>query len=132
MTVVGVVEDVRHFGLDGEVRREMFRPYSQLAWPQMTVDGEERYRADGARLASPLGAARDRPGAAGDAHPDDGVGDRGIDRHPPVPDVAARRVLVVALLLAAIGVYGVVSYVSRSGRVRSESAWPSAHGPSKW
>ena len=37
MTVVGVAKDVRHFGLDSDARREMFRPYSQAAWPTMTV-----------------------------------------------------------------------------------------------
>ena len=37
MTVVGVVGNVRHFGLDDIARREMFRPYSQAAWPAMTI-----------------------------------------------------------------------------------------------
>ena len=37
MTVVGVTRDVRHFGLDRVARREIFRPYSQAAWPNMTV-----------------------------------------------------------------------------------------------
>ena len=37
MTVVGLVENVRHFGLESPPEREMFRPYSQAAWPVMTV-----------------------------------------------------------------------------------------------
>ena len=37
MTIVGVVGSVRHFGLDEPVHREMFRPYSQAAWPVMAV-----------------------------------------------------------------------------------------------
>jgi putative ABC transport system permease protein len=36
-TIVGVAEDVRHFGLDSEARREIFMPYTQAAWPVMTV-----------------------------------------------------------------------------------------------
>ena len=37
MTVVGVSASVRHFGLDDIARREIFRPYSQAAWPIMTI-----------------------------------------------------------------------------------------------
>ena len=37
LTVVGVAENVRHFGLDSEARREIFMPYSQAAWPVMTI-----------------------------------------------------------------------------------------------
>ena len=44
MTIVGVAANVRHFGLDDEARREMFRPYSQGAWPVMTIVGEDRRR----------------------------------------------------------------------------------------
>ena len=36
-TVVGITENVRHFGLDSEARREIFMPYAQAAWPVMTV-----------------------------------------------------------------------------------------------
>jgi putative ABC transport system permease protein len=37
ISVVGVVDNARHFGLDSDVRREFFMPYSQYAWPTMTV-----------------------------------------------------------------------------------------------
>ena len=36
-TVVGITENVRHFGLDSEARREIFMPYAQASWPVMTV-----------------------------------------------------------------------------------------------
>ena len=36
-TVVGVVGNVKHFGLDDDARRQIFRPYSQAAWPVMTI-----------------------------------------------------------------------------------------------
>ena len=35
--MVGVAENARHFGLDSDVRREFFVPYSQSAWPVMTI-----------------------------------------------------------------------------------------------
>ena len=53
MTIVGVAANVRHFGLDDEARREMFRPYSQAAWPVMTIVAKTA--ADPAAFA---GAAR--------------------------------------------------------------------------
>ncbi|MEO5896596.1 MAG: ABC transporter permease [Vicinamibacterales bacterium] len=111
LTVVGVVRDVRHFGLDAEMRREMFRPYSQAAWPQMTVT----IKAAGDPLAI---AATAREGL------------RRIDADQPVTRITTMHEVVeesvggrkfpmllmtlfsvIALVLAAIGVYGVVSYV---------------------
>jgi putative ABC transport system permease protein len=37
LTIVGIVDNTRHFGLDREVLREFYAPYSQSAWPVMTV-----------------------------------------------------------------------------------------------
>ncbi|HEY2019215.1 MAG TPA: ABC transporter permease, partial [Bryobacteraceae bacterium] len=37
LTVVGVVGDVHHLGLDTPVRRQFFRPYTQAGWPVMTI-----------------------------------------------------------------------------------------------
>jgi putative ABC transport system permease protein len=37
MVVVGIVDNIRHFGLDSDVRPEFYAPYSQLAWPTMTI-----------------------------------------------------------------------------------------------
>ncbi|HTX38083.1 MAG TPA: ABC transporter permease [Bryobacteraceae bacterium] len=37
LTVVGVVGDVHYLGLDAPVRRQFFRPYMQAGWPVMTV-----------------------------------------------------------------------------------------------
>ena len=110
-TVVGVVADVRHFGLDRAVRREIFRPYSQKAWPVMTVVAKTA--TDPAGYASTLRSAL-----------------QGIDPDLPVGRVSTMEEIVrdstgsrrfpmmllgafgaVALVLAVVGVYGVVSYV---------------------
>jgi len=111
VTVVGVVKDVRHFGLHNPMRREMFRPYSQLAWPSMTVT--VKAAAEPMLLASPVRSAL-----------------RAIDAEQPVTRIRTMDAVIeesigtrrfpmlllgafslVALLLAAIGVYGVVTYI---------------------
>jgi putative ABC transport system permease protein len=111
MTVVGIVANVRHFGLDQNVRREMFRPYSQGAWPTMTVVAKTA--ADPVTYTASIRAAL-----------------QGIDPDLPVARVSTMEAIernstgsrrfpmmllgafgVVAFTLAVLGVYGVVSYV---------------------
>jgi predicted permease len=110
MTVVGVADNVRHFGLDDVARREMFRPYSQAAWPVMTVVAKTA--TDPAGYAPAVRAAL-----------------QGIDPDLPVARVSTMEAIernstgsrrfpmmllaafgAVALALAVVGVYGVVSY----------------------
>jgi putative ABC transport system permease protein len=110
MQVVGVVEDVKHFGLDSQARPEFYVPYEKDPWPFMTV--VVRGSSDPKSLA---GAMRSEVWA--------------VDGDLPVPDiktieqllsdsVARRRFNMlllavfggVALVLAAVGIYGVMSY----------------------
>jgi putative ABC transport system permease protein len=111
LTVVGVVRDVRHFGLDSTARREIFRPYAQAAWPQMTITVKSGPPPSG--IAAPVRQAVQR-----------------IDRDQPVTQLQTMEEVVaesigsrrfpmlllsvfsgVALLLAIVGVYGVVSCI---------------------
>jgi putative ABC transport system permease protein len=111
MTVVGVVGSVRHFGLDDVARREMFRPYSQAAWPVMTIVAKTA--GDPAGFATSVRSALQR------IDPDLPVGrvttmdtiatnSTGTRRFPMILLAAFGA---VALALAVVGVYGVVSYV---------------------
>jgi putative ABC transport system permease protein len=111
LTVVGVAANVRHFGLDSPIRREMFRPYSQAAWPVMTV--VVKTAAEPAGFTAAVRSAL-----------------QGIDPDLPVARVSTMETIarnstgsrrfpmmllgafgIVALALAVVGVYGVVSYV---------------------
>jgi putative ABC transport system permease protein len=111
LTIVGVVRDVRHFGLDTDAYREIYRPYSQVVWPVMTITA--RTAIDPLVMAPAVRAALRR------IDPDQPV--TGIRSMEQVLDesLGARRFPMlllgifsaVALVLAAIGVYGVVSCV---------------------
>ena len=108
--IVGVVGDVRHFGLDAEVRPEIYVPYAQQPTSAMTM--VVRAAVDPAGLT---GAIKDEIKAIDKDQPVHSVAtlESYVDR-----SVAGRRfstVLlmafgVIALALAAIGVYGVMSY----------------------
>jgi putative ABC transport system permease protein len=117
LTIVGIAQDVKQGGLDRQSRREFFRPYSQAAWPTMTVV---------ARTASSPGAfinpikqalARIEPERApsGIRTMNEVIYDSLGSRRFPMMLLVAFS--LVALALAAVGISGVVGF-SVSQRTR--------------
>jgi putative ABC transport system permease protein len=111
LTVVGVVANVRHFGLDNSARREMFRPYSQAAWPVMTIVAKTAMAPEA--VAAPMRGALQKIDA------DLPVGPAFTMTQVERESMGSRRFPMmllgafgaIALALAIVGVYGVVSCV---------------------
>ena len=107
-TVVGVVRDVRHWGLDADVRPEFFRAYTQAAWPWMRVVVRTA-TAPGAYSATIRKAlfevAPDRPvsdTATMDRIVEDSLGSRRF------PAILLGGFSVLALVLASVGLFGLL------------------------
>jgi putative ABC transport system permease protein len=109
-TVVGVVGDVHHWGLDEEMQPQFFRPYPQAAWPVMSV-AVRTTAAPGSYTAAVKKALAeiepDRPVsdvATMESIVQSSVGSRSF------PTLLLTAFAVLALVLAAVGIIGVVSY----------------------
>jgi putative ABC transport system permease protein len=111
MRIVGVSANVRHFGLDAEVRREIFVPYRLNVWPAMTLV---------AKTSAPItpDAQLALRGVIRAAYPELPAG-RVFTMNAVVGDSLRTRTSLlrmlllfsgVGLVLAAVGVYGVLAY----------------------
>jgi putative ABC transport system permease protein len=110
LTVIGIADNVRHFALETQPSREIYRPYSQAAWPVMTIV---------ARTAGePLMWQRPVRDAIGRVEPQlPAANPRSLEavvsgsiawRETPMRLLTGFA--IVGLLLVAIGVYGVLAY----------------------
>ena len=109
-TVVGITENVRHFGLDSEARREIFMPYAQAVWPVMTIVAktvgepmlwQSSLRDVVKRVDADLPVAR--------VQSMDAVVSSSVNwRETPMRLLTGFA--MIGLLLASIGVYGVLAY----------------------
>jgi putative ABC transport system permease protein len=109
-TIVGVVGDVRHEGLTKDLRPEIYLPYLQIPLNSMAI--VIRTSADPMNLVA---AARSQIQAIDPDQPVSNI--RTLEQHL-ADSVAQPRLLMsllsafaaLALVLAAVGIYGVISY----------------------
>jgi len=110
LTIVGVVGDVRHWGLSRDIRPQLFRPYTQAAWPWMQIVART------ATAPETFAPAVKRAMAA--VEPDRPLSSPYTMERTVQRSVGSRRFFMLmltafaglALLLAAVGIVGVVSY----------------------
>ena len=113
-TVVGVVADVRQMGLDEAVKAEMYLPYHQMTTQPWFMPRDLVIRTSGEPNAL-VGAVRK---AVQEIDPDQPISSVGTMSELLAEEGAQRRVgmltlvgfSALALLLAAIGIYGVLAY----------------------
>jgi putative ABC transport system permease protein len=110
LIVVGVVGDVHHQGLDAPMRSQFMRPYTQAGWPIMNII--VRTKNAPATFTAPIKKAvraflPDRPVSGVETMANIVRNSTGSRR---VPMLLLSAFSVVALLLAAVGIMGVVSY----------------------
>jgi putative ABC transport system permease protein len=110
LTIVGVVGDVHFQGLDQPVPGQLMRPYTQAGWPIMNIVVHTRYTP--ATFTSPIKKAikaflPERPVSEVETMESIVRNSTGSRR---LPMLLLSAFSIVALLLAAVGIAGVVSY----------------------
>jgi putative ABC transport system permease protein len=110
LTIVGVVGNVHYLGLDAPVTGQLTRPYTQAGWPIMNIVVRTRYAP--ATFAGPIKNALrtflpDRPVSGIETMTNVVRNSTGSRR---IPMLLLSAFSLVALLLAAIGIMGVVGY----------------------
>ncbi len=107
--VVGVVADLKHYGLDREARPEMYLPYGQLAFSGLTVVA--RTRSDPAGFIKPMSRAAQAADPAQAVYRFNTLRQL-LDRVlflPRLHMVIMGLFAACSCLLAAVGIYGVMS-----------------------
>ena len=110
LTIIGIVGNVRHWGLAREIRPQLFRPYTQAAWPWMQIVVKT--------AAAPETFATPVKRAMASVEPDRPLSSPRTMEQVVQRSVGSRRFPMLmlttfaglALLLAAVGIVGVVSY----------------------
>ncbi|HKQ04019.1 MAG TPA: ABC transporter permease [Blastocatellia bacterium] len=109
-TIVGVVKDIKHTGLDADIRPQLYFPYQQKLWGRMVIVA--RSTTDAAGL---FPAMREAVWAVDKDQPitslrtmTDFLSDSVSQQRFNAALLAAFAVL--ALILASVGIYGVMSY----------------------
>ena len=110
LTVVGVFGDVRHSGLDRQLRASFLRPYTQAGWPVMSI--VTRTASAPQTFVAPVKKALlsvvPDLAASGVRTMEDVVGASVSSRRFPM--ILLTLFALLALALAAVGIAGVVAY----------------------
>jgi putative ABC transport system permease protein len=110
LTVVGEVADMRHRALDEAMHPQFFRPYTQAAWPWMSIVTRTQGRPESYAPAVKKAIAEvepDRPVSEVGTMEEivqDALGPRRF------PTILLASFALLALVLSAVGIVGVVGY----------------------
>ena len=109
-TIVGVVGDVRYRGLDDDVQPTVYTSFEQTPVPLALRDGAQHWRCDRAGAVDPRrGASVDPAMSAANVRQLTDVVWSSVEE-PRVSMLLLSGFAVLALILAAVGIYGVIAY----------------------